>query len=142
LSKRPDEPLGRHIVIARRADFAALLRFSFNVGNHLLVLEELGAYCDADHYPEEEVRDMAFRSRVRGIDVVCVAQRPRKLPTDFVSQAKRIVLYRVQDPDDCAFLQRRLLLSEEQRASLQTLPRGKRLLIDKSFGGLNLKEPF
>jgi len=115
---------GREIVRASVREFPAMLRYAYNAGRMLLVIEELSAFCTADKFPRDEVLDLAHRSRDRGLDVVIVAQRPLRLPTDLRSQAKDFVVYRLDDPLDVRELQNQLALSDAEVLSVRSFTRG------------------
>jgi len=121
---RAGNPHGREIVRATKREFAAVLRYAYSAGNMLLVLEELSAFCTADKYPADEVLDLAHRSRDRGLDVVVVAQRPLRLPTDIRTQAKDFVVYRLDDPLDIRELRNQLALSDADVLPIRSFKRG------------------
>ena len=121
---RGGAPHGREIVRASVREFPAMLRYAYTAGNMLLVIEELSAFCTADKFPRDEVLDLAHRSRERGLDVVIVAQRPLRMPTDLRSQAKDFVVYRLDDPLDVRELQNQLALTDAAVLPVRSLTRG------------------
>jgi hypothetical protein len=124
---------GREIVRARVDEFAATLRYAYAAGSMLLVLEELSAFCDAEKYPRQEILDIAHRSRSQQLDVVVLAQRPVRLPTDLRAQAKNFAVYRIDEKQDREEIGRQLGLEPATVLRIGSLARGELLRFSRGF---------
>lgn len=105
-------------------------------GNTVLMVEELGNYCDS--YSASSHFDMISRvGRNRGIGIIALNQRPSRIWNNFVALIDHWIIFRTELPRDVSFLAE--YIGSQKAESLKNLP--KRYFYYKSEEGTILCNP-
>lgn len=105
-------------------------------GNMVLMIEELGNYCDS--FSASEYFDMITRvGRNRGIGIIALNQRPSRIWNNFVGLIEHWIIFRTELPRDLKFLEE--YIGEQRAESLKALP--KRYFYYKNEEGTILCNP-
>jgi hypothetical protein len=100
--------------------FDKFCKVIWNKGNTTLMVEEIGNYCDG--YSTSEYFDMLARvGRNRGIGVVAINQRPKRVWTNFVSLIEHWIIFSSDFPDDIRFLSEYIGVARAE--NLKALPK-------------------
>jgi hypothetical protein len=86
------------------SQFDAWCRWVFATGNLTAVIEELPRYCNGSK-PRASLADLFDRSRHAHIDLICSASRVALVPVSLRIQVDELVLSRLTEPNDCAYLE-------------------------------------
>lgn len=101
------------------AEFDAVCKIVFAVGNVVFAVDEIWEFCTPNHLPKP-LRRIAFRGRHPGVTLLWAAQRPALVARGLTSVTSRFFVFRIQEDADLDALAGRI--PREALAQVASLP--------------------
>lgn len=93
----------REVFACRASQFNAWCSWVYATGHLCVVIEELGRYCPNGR-PSPALADLFDRSRHAHVDLIVTSSRPALVPKSLRAQVDELLVSRMTEPDDCAYL--------------------------------------
>jgi len=103
--------------------FSTICKFVYEVGDVVLVVDEIDMYCSASTQVEYMTKICRY-GRHKGVDLIAITRRPHDLPRSITAMTDEFHISKIQEPRDVIYLKKLDAGIEKKLANIKTYPEG------------------